>query len=76
MSGRNGPRRKIVGEELIRPEGAEQSELYEVLECGHRQPIRCDDRGEYTADERCCKQCRDREPVGPPGVVVDEIRFD
>ena len=67
---RLGPRRKIVGEELTVPKGEKQSELFEVLECGHRQPGRYTVDGDFTAQERCCKGCRDGTPKGPAGRIV------
>jgi len=72
---RLGPRRKIVGEELIRPHGARMSELFEVLSCGHRQLASLDGDGLHTAGERCCKGCRDRLPKGPQGKVWSHTSF-
>jgi hypothetical protein len=74
--GPRGRKAEIVGEELILLDGAEYAELYEVLECGHRQ------RGRYNHDGdscgqggkpvvyRICRSCALRAPVGPPGKVV------
>lgn len=70
-----GPRRRIVGEELIRPRGEDMSELFEVLSCGHRQPVKVDEDGLHTAEERCCKGCRDGAPTGPPGKVWSHTSF-
>lgn len=64
---RLGPRRRIVGEELARAEGEELFELFEVLSCGHRQPLKDGPDGLPDAGERCCKGCRDGRPPGPPG---------
>lgn len=76
MTGRRGPRRRILGEELIRPDGMDESELFEVLECGHRQRIRVDGDGDWTdgvhkVSSRMCRGCRDGLPAGPPGDVLD-----
>ena len=76
---KRGPRRKIVGEALVRPAPGQKSELYEVLACGHYQ------RGIYNKDgmscdrmnkrvevrARLCSQCLRGEPKGPPGEVVE-----
>jgi hypothetical protein len=72
------PVRKIVGEELIRPTGQELAELFEVLDCGHRQPVRVDEDGDWTdgyhkVQSRRCKGCRDGLPAGPPGEVLDPV---
>ena len=68
----HGPRRRIVGEELTRPDGETLFELYEVLSCGHRQPLQEGPDGLPNASERCCKGCRDELPVGPVGEVSEE----
>lgn len=72
---RYGPRRRIVAEEEVRPDGTELSELFEVLSCGHRQPVQVDEDGLYTAEERCCRKCRDKVPVRPIGEVLFRTDF-
>lgn len=69
MAGPLGPRRRIVGEELICPEGEKFAELFDVLACGHRQRGKYGDDGLPNAEERCCRGCRDGLPKGPAGEV-------
>lgn len=72
---RLGPRRRITAEELVRPRGGGTADLFEVLSCGHRQPVQVDGDGDYTARERCCKGCRDGLRPGPPGRVLQRTEL-
>jgi len=74
---RRGMRQKIVGEELIRPEGRKELILYEVLACGHRQVGCYNEDGDSCArgkgtpvTYRICGKCLVNAPKGPPGEVV------
>lgn len=75
-TGPRGRRREIVGEELVRATPGGTAVLYEVLECGHRQPGVYDEDGTSCSvnglpvKTRVCKGCRDGKPTGPPGEVV------
>jgi hypothetical protein len=50
-SRKRGPKRLIVGETLA------CGELFEVLECGHKQLGKFDEDGMWDAKYRCCKEC-------------------
>lgn len=61
---RKGPLRKVVSEAAVTYEiaGYEVTRLREVLECGHVNRIPTDRYGEYTAERRRCRKCRDGLP--------------
>jgi hypothetical protein len=76
VTGPRGKRQAIVGEELVRPAGAAEADLYEKLACGHfllgvynRDGDSCS-AGGMPVKSRICRQCLNGDPVGPPGEIV------
>jgi hypothetical protein len=66
---RQYPLRQVVGYD-----GAEQRE---ILECGHRQPMRSDCFGAYNAYRRRCRKCFQGQPPDAPRLplwMVDCLR--
>lgn len=75
LMGKLGPRRKIVAEELITPEGKLFPNMYEILSCGHKQQCIRNDHFDHTVKERCCKACLNSDPVIPVGRILSRIDF-
>lgn len=60
------PLRKIVERQFVdvpMPSGRKLTRIYELLECGHRQPEKSDIYGPTNADRRRCRKClKEQQP--------------